>query len=245
MPRKCVMKPYRVSYYFPRTAENGKARLYSRPVTALDVAGAKAEVERIFKGCDVVIVNAYRFYYPLKAKRATYIRVPQVSSPTSSYPATLVTLMDSPCTFGMPEVSRFEGPIENRLPGPCKWHPNAVVLKDGRCTALETIGIFPTSEISYREFLSSGPPSLRRPSNLWHGSCDPCVSQQVKDTVYGDCEAEKAENRRLADKAIDKILDPEPTPALEPKPFQLRTWHIALPVLIFFAIVYAVQHWPR
>ena len=103
-PRKA--KPHRVSYYFPKTADAGKVRLYTRPVMALTTDAARAEVERIFATAGVVTHKAYHCYRPYKhARKATYIPLPLqpqsfTSSTVQSFPSTVTMTTPGPVSSG-------------------------------------------------------------------------------------------------------------------------------------------------
>jgi hypothetical protein len=131
MARPKVLKPYRVSYCFVNTADNGKVRLWSRIVRAYDALDAKTQVINIFKGAPggLVIVKTYRFYRAFRpAKRSTYIKVPPVAG-------SITTSSGQELTYT--SVKQFDGPIESRPQGKCKMHPDATLEADGRCPALD------------------------------------------------------------------------------------------------------------
>ena len=165
MGRHKVIKPYRVSYYFADSADNGKVRLHTRIVRAYDVPDAKTQVINNFKGAPggLVIVKAYHFYRTWNPpKRSTYIKVPAPTTFSSSTTSSsgqgvtvsttlprVVTVSSGGTTDlrGLPAsrlpwdpftpIEPFKGEIGPRPQGKCPQHPNSVLEADGRCPALD------------------------------------------------------------------------------------------------------------
>ena len=205
--KKPRLASYRVSYYFADTAESdGRVRLHTAVAKALNEVDATAQVTERFRGApgQLVIRSVYRSKKtPSMKRRATYIFVAELAKIEETHPCPECGSMDanhisSPegCSTEDPNnpYSKFVGEITRSL-GPCKWHPTAVVLENGYCTALEPFVTLNAMPEFLKEFPLAVPASsLETNSNRASVGLPapeaPCVSQEVKNEVYAKCEAE-------------------------------------------------------
>lgn len=141
------LKPYRVSYYFADAVVNGKARLYYRIIKATSPQDAQAELLRVFAGApgQPVIVKSYltgSSYKPFRRTKPVYVTVSLPSGVTSSTAHSFTGTFTStsvPVTgpVSISSTATFRTPAKVDPLAPCKYHPNAPLDANGRCTALD------------------------------------------------------------------------------------------------------------